>query len=105
MSWRYACRRQDIPSDRGWPVRIRGHYVALFDLDGSVYAVANQCVHNGNPLDDGSVSEGCITCPWHGWRFDLKTGEHLTMFGRRHGLRTYPVRLDGDDVLVDVAEE
>jgi nitrite reductase (NADH) small subunit len=66
--------------------------------------VDNVCLHLDNPLDDGFVSDGCVTCPWHGWRYDLRTGEHLTMFGRRKGLRTYPVRADGDTVLIDVDE-
>ena len=65
-------------------------------------AVDNVCRHVGNPIDDGLVEAGCLTCPWHGWRYDLGTGEHLTLFGRRPGLRTYPVRTEGDDVLIDV---
>jgi nitrite reductase/ring-hydroxylating ferredoxin subunit len=77
-------------------------YIAVFDGGGALYAVENRCLHVGNPLDDGSVSEGCVTCPWHGWRYDLRTGQHLTVFGRRRGLRTFPVRQDGDDVLVEV---
>ena len=78
------------------------HYIAVFDLGATVVAVDNRCVHVGNPIDDGPVDKGCVTCPWHGWRYDLRTGEHLTVFGRRPGLRTYPVRVDGDDVLVEI---
>lgn len=104
MNWRVVCKRQDIPSDRGWPVRVGGAYIAVFDLDGELVAVDNVCRHLGNPIDDGHVSSGCVTCPWHGWRYDLRTGDHLTMFGRRSGLRTYPVRSVGDDVLVLVED-
>jgi nitrite reductase (NADH) small subunit len=97
-----VCRRSDIPPGRGWPVRVGDAYIALFDVDGVVRAVENRCCHLANPIDDGFVSEGCVTCPWHGWRYDLATGEHLTMFGRRRGLRTYAVRVDDGAVLVDV---
>jgi nitrite reductase/ring-hydroxylating ferredoxin subunit len=104
VSWVSVCRRQDIPAGRGWPVRVKGHHIAVFDVDGTVRAVDNTCRHVGNPIDDGAVKDGCVTCPWHGWRYDLRTGEHLTVFGRRPGLRTYGVRVDGDDVMVDVED-
>jgi nitrite reductase/ring-hydroxylating ferredoxin subunit len=78
--------------------------IAIFQTGRGLCAVDNQCRHNGNPLDDGYVSGGCVTCPWHGWRYDLHTGEHLTVFGRRTGLRTYPVRVVGDDVLVEIED-
>ena len=68
-------------------MRIAGHYLALFELEGRVLAIENLCMHVGYPLDEGIITEGCVVCPWHGWRYDLVTGEHLTMFGRRHGLR------------------
>ena len=85
-------------------MRVRGHYLALFDVDGTVRAVQNTCLHVGNPIDDGTVKDGCVTCPWHGWRYDLRSGEHLTVFGRRPGLRTYEVRVVGDDIMVDIED-
>lgn len=60
----------------------------------------NVCRHVGNPIDDGPVSGEVVTCPWHGWRYDLRTGEHLTVFGRRTGLATFPVRDAGGSVEV-----
>jgi nitrite reductase (NADH) small subunit len=102
MSWQVVCRRQDVPSDRGWPVHAGGRFIALFEVGGELCAVDNMCLHVGNPLDDGFVIRGCVVCPWHGWRYDLRTGEQLTAFGRQPGLRTYPVRVEGEDVLIDV---
>jgi nitrite reductase (NADH) small subunit len=104
VTWRFVCRSEDVPAERGWPVRVEAHYIAIFRVDSRLRAVENVCRHVGNPIDDGFVEGGCVTCPWHGWRYDLRTGDHLTLFGRRRGLRTYPVRLDGDDVLVDLEE-
>lgn len=103
MTWLAVCRRDDIPPDRGWPVRAGELNIAIFDVEGDLCAIDNVCLHVGNPLDDGFVSGGVVTCPWHGWRYDLRTGEHLTYFGRRHGVRTYPVRVEGGVVLVDVS--
>ena len=102
MTWQVVCRRQDIPADRGWPVRVGDLSIAVFEVNGRPVAVENQCRHVGNPIDDGVVERGCVICPWHGWRYDLRTGEHVTFFGRRPGLRTFPVRTDGEDVLVEV---
>jgi nitrite reductase/ring-hydroxylating ferredoxin subunit len=102
VGWQVVCKRSDIPADRGWPVRAGRESIAIFALDGDLVAVENTCRHVGNPIDDGPVEDGCVSCPWHGWRYDLRTGEHLTMFGRRRGLRTFAVRTEGDDVLVEV---
>ena len=105
MGWQVVCRRRDVPPGRGWPVRVGDLYIAVFESEGTLHAVDNVCLHVGNPLDDSPVSGGCITCPWHGWRYDLRTGEHLTVFGRRPGLRTYPVQAVGDDVLVLIDQD
>ena len=79
--------------------------IAVFDLGSRLAAVDNVCLHVGNPIDDGFVSGGCVTCPWHGWRYDLTTGDHMTTFGRRPGLRAYAVREDHGEVFVDLPEQ
>jgi nitrite reductase (NADH) small subunit len=100
--WVVVCRRQDIPPGRGWPVHVGDHRIAIFASPSGLHAVENSCAHIGNPIDDGPLSGDVVTCPWHGWQYDLRTGDHLTVFGRRPGLRTFPVRLDGDNVQVEV---
>jgi nitrite reductase (NADH) small subunit len=100
--WVAVCRRQDIPPGRGWPVRVGDLSLAVFETAGGLRAVENTCLHIGNPLDDGAVKGEVLTCPWHGWRYDLRTGDHLTVFGRKPGLRTFAVRVEGDDVMVDI---
>lgn len=77
--------------------------IALFAGEGSdVWACDNRCPHEGYPLSEGKLASGCIlTCNWHNWKFDLATG--ATLVGG-DALRRFPVRIDGDDVLVDLAE-
>jgi nitrite reductase (NADH) small subunit len=100
--WVVVCRLQDIPPGRGWPVQVADLRIAVFQTAGGVRAVENCCSHVGNPIDDGPVSGEILTCPWHGWQYDLRTGHHLTVFGRRPGLRTFNVKVDGDDVLMEI---
>lgn len=72
--------------------------VALFLCHGQVVATQGQCPHAQGPLHEGEVEGATLTCPWHGWTFDLDTGdcaEDETMH-----LKRYPVRIDGDDVYV-----
>ncbi len=64
----------DIPTDRALRVTTGEHDLALFQLDGEVYALENACPHKGGPLGEGVVENGCVLCPLHGWAFDLKTG-------------------------------
>ena len=73
--------------------------IAIFYVDGELRAVENQCLHVGNPLDDGNVADGCLTCPWHGWRYDLRTGQCIN---RPDRVASHPCRVvDGwVDVLV-----
>jgi len=105
LSWVLACRLSEVPPGRGWPARVGDRRVAVFRSKRRVYALENSCAHLGNPIDDGAVSGHCVTCPWHGWRYDLRSGEVLGSAGRRPGLRTYPVKVDGDQVLIDLGPD
>lgn len=77
---------------------VGGVEVALFMCHGRVIATQGQCPHAEGPLHEGEVEDCTLTCPWHGWTFDLVSGvcnedETIT-------LAKFPVRVDGDDVLV-----
>ena len=87
-----------LPTDAGTVVEVGGKTIALFRCDGQVYAIDNTCLHQGGPLGEGSVSGTCVTCPWHGWEYDLKTGACQLDASMR--VQTFPVKLDGDNVLV-----
>jgi 3-phenylpropionate/trans-cinnamate dioxygenase ferredoxin subunit len=75
--------------------------VLLCDVDGELYAVEDVCTHDGGALDGGEL-DGCrVMCPRHGALFDVTTGRALTL-PAVVPLPTFPVRVDGDDVYVDV---
>lgn len=80
------------------PVRVGGHELMLIRQGAEVFAVASVCPHRGGPLVEGAVDAGIITCPWHRFRFDARTGGCVTNASLR--ARTYPVAISGDDVIV-----
>jgi 3-phenylpropionate/trans-cinnamate dioxygenase ferredoxin component len=86
-------------------VEIEGHRVCLARLQGNeVYAFADNCTHRDFPLSAGEldVEECYVTCDWHGAQFDLKTGRAMCLPATRP-VQTFPVQVQGDDILVDVA--
>ena len=78
--------------------------VALFNLDGTIYAIEDICTHDGGPLVEGRVVNGCeVQCPRHGARFDVRTGAAVA-FPAFESTRAYAVRVEGNDVWVEQPE-
>ncbi len=82
-------------------VSVNGKDVALFLIDGKVYCIDNTCPHAGGPLCDGELEQTTVTCPWHRWSFDVRTGDGVNPpYGG--SVPSYKVEVKGDDVYVDV---
>src|SRR5215469_2589997 len=82
--------------------RHAGKQVLLIATAGQVHAIANRCPHEGYPLSEGTEGPGCVlTCNWHNWKFDLRTGEALV---GRDPVRTYPVELRHGEIFLDLAD-
>jgi nitrite reductase (NADH) small subunit len=64
----------DFPVGRGKQVTVGRRQIAIFRLDAGFFAIDNLCLHQAGPLCDGPVEDGAVTCPWHGWSYDLRTG-------------------------------
>lgn len=77
-----------------------GRVYALFNIGGTISAVDGICPHQGGPIVDGPVSGTCVTCPWHGWQFDVTTG--ATPTNKKLKLPVFEVRIQDNDVLVAV---
>jgi NAD(P)H-dependent nitrite reductase small subunit len=94
-----ACDASDVAPGTGKQLAVGGKDVAVFNVGGTFYAVDNTCPHRGGPLAEGEI-EGCaVTCPWHAWTFDLKTGESMT---DELTVACYEVKVEGGAVLVAV---
>ena len=81
-------------------VNVNGTDVALFNVDGEFFAMSNTCLHRGGPLGEGYLEGDVVTCPWHGWRFNVKTGINAVMPNMK--VESYQVKVEGDDVLVSL---
>jgi len=81
-------------------VEVHGQKIAVFNSGDSYYAISDTCSHRGGPLSQGQVEGTVVICPWHGARFDLRTGKVLTPFGT--DLSTYTVVIQGDDIKIEM---
>ena len=96
-----VARRDEIPPGTAKKVEVDGVEVLLCNCDGTIYAIEDVCTHDGGPLDQGELFDCKIMCPRHGALFDVATGAALTL-PAVVALPTYQVRLEGDDIFVEV---
>ncbi len=82
-------------------VDIEGLPVALANVDGIVYAFADSCRHEGGPLSSGVLRDDVVTCPWHGWAYNVRSGKSVVPpVGLR--LATYPVLIEDGQIVVEI---
>ena len=82
-------------------VEVEGRRLVLVRVGEQVLALGDVCAHKGGPLHEGKLSGTRLACPWHGWMYDVRTGQCL--FPARGGsVPSYPVRIDGGEVWVDL---
>jgi nitrite reductase (NADH) small subunit/3-phenylpropionate/trans-cinnamate dioxygenase ferredoxin subunit len=79
-------------------VEAAGYGVALFNVNGTIYALDNTCPHAGGPLGEGTLQGRIVECPWHGWRFDVRTGERPESPDFKVGC--YPVEIEGNEIRI-----
>ena len=85
----------------GTLVEVEGNRIALFNLDGEIFAIDDACTHEGGPLSEGSVQGDEVVCPWCGSRFSVVSGEARGLPAMEN-VASYEVRVTGDDVEVEV---
>ncbi len=101
--WVAVARVDEVPPGEGREVVAEDRIVALFNVDGTFYALDGVCPHQGGPLGQGQLCGTVVTCPWHGWQFDVRTGQHQINPTIVH--ITLPVKVEGDQVLVDIESD
>jgi nitrite reductase (NADH) small subunit/3-phenylpropionate/trans-cinnamate dioxygenase ferredoxin subunit len=98
--FRKVARAAEVIEGKGTIVAVDELKIALFRCDGVVYAIRNRCPHMGGDLGEGTLEGEIVRCPWHGWPINVRTGQHPET--PVVGVRTFPVRVEGDDVYVEV---
>jgi nitrite reductase (NADH) small subunit len=93
-----VARVDDVPPGSVRVVLAGDEELALAHVDGEFYATQGHCLHLKGPLGEGRVDDHVLTCPWHGWQYDLRTGENE--FDRAIQLKTYEVRVEDGNVQV-----
>lgn len=87
-------RLEQIPLDRGVALEIGRTSVALFRVGDELHALDDMCPHSGGPLSEGPLEDGCVSCPWHGARFELASGRSVGEFTCRDVRRHHARRVD-----------
>ena len=88
----------DVAPGEGRVVEAAGRTLALFNVDGTFYAIDNTCSHRGGPLGEGDLDGRIVTCPWHAWRWDVTTGANANNPAVR--VPCFPVTVENGAVFV-----
>ena len=91
----------DPPPGSARAVQVAGRSIALFNVEGTLHAIDNDCTHDGAPLSEGTVDDGCVVCPWHGAQFDLSSGKALTP-PAVEDVHSYKILMAGEDILIEI---
>jgi nitrite reductase/ring-hydroxylating ferredoxin subunit len=88
----------EVKPGQGIVAEVSGKTLAIFNVDGQFHAIDNTCLHRGGPLGEGELAGNVVTCPWHGWEFDVTTGECVKNPSAK--VEVYQVKVEGTDVKV-----
>jgi nitrite reductase/ring-hydroxylating ferredoxin subunit len=91
--------KNEIPLGQGKIFEIDGNSIAVWNLNGNFYAFQSVCPHRGGPVGEGEMEGNVITCPWHGWSFDVTTG--VSPINPAAKLTCYQVQVEGDQIKVN----
>jgi len=91
----------EIPHGGSKVVEIKEHTVAIFNIGGTLYAIDNTCPHQGGPLGEGYLEEnGVVSCPWHAWNFDIRTG--ISPVDPEVRVACHKVSVENGDIIVEI---
>jgi nitrite reductase (NADH) small subunit/3-phenylpropionate/trans-cinnamate dioxygenase ferredoxin subunit len=101
MPFEKVAKRSEIPAGSIRTVQAGGKALALANVGGTLYAIDNTCLHRGGPLGEGELNGKIVTCPWHGWQYDVTTGKVVQ--NPNAGVSCFKTEVRGDEVFVDTA--
>ncbi|MFP6763453.1 MAG: Rieske 2Fe-2S domain-containing protein, partial [Planctomycetaceae bacterium] len=89
----------EIPADSGVEITVAGRVIAVFHVAGKYYAIDGICAHAGGPVGKGELHGCIVTCPWHGWQYDVSNGRHCLT--NNISQQSFPTSVEGDDLYVE----
>jgi nitrite reductase/ring-hydroxylating ferredoxin subunit len=99
-NWYRATIVSEVPPGSGGEFVVAGRIIALFNVGGTFHALDGICPHQGGPLGKGALAGCIVTCPWHGFQFDVTSGQHQASRSLVHP--TYPVKVEAGEVWIDL---
>lgn len=96
-----ALRLDQLPVGRGTTVTLNGKDIALFNVDGTIHAMEDGCLHQGLSLGTSKLDGKVVTCRGHGWKYDVTTGN--TLHVPDYGVKSYPVKVVDGKILIAVS--
>jgi nitrite reductase (NADH) small subunit len=100
MAWQIVCTSNELVEGNAKEIVYKDGVIAIFRHNGRLYAIDGVCVHQGGPLAKGRLMDGTIVCPWHGWQYELSTGNHAPTC--RAMLNTYQIHENDGQIEVDL---
>ncbi len=101
MGLHKVAETKDLPPGSGMAVEVEGRQLALFNVEGTYYAIDDTCPHRGGPLSEGDLEGEHVICPWHSATFDLTDGSVLAP-PAEEGVGSYRVEVDGGIIKVEL---
>lgn len=96
--------KEDVPLGKSLTVHLNdGRQIVLFNSSGEIYALENICPHMGGPLGEGEFDNCLVTCPWHGWQFNVKTGECINVPG--DDATTIPLEIHNNEIFLTIPND
>jgi len=100
MAFQQVCMLSDLQEGQGSEFLVGSQILAIFRIRSNVFAVDGFCAHQGGPIAKGKLQGSCITCPWHGWQYDITSGIHL--LSNKRMLACFATEVRADEVWVDI---
>jgi nitrite reductase (NADH) small subunit len=99
MAFVKAASKGELPPGAIREYQVSGKAIAVAHVDGKFFAINSLCLHHAGPLGEGEMEGQVVTCPWHGWQYDVTTGKLVS--NPTVGVECYPVEVRGDEIYVD----
>ena len=100
MAWQRVCTSHDLVEGQSVEVVFCGEVIAVYRHENALYALDGVCMHQGGPLARGRVVDGMVICPWHGWQYELATGNHAPTC--KPMLKTYKIQESDGIIEIDL---